>query len=282
VAAPRNRKHIIVPGKPTAEPYKPHGRKIVVAKPPAPASRAAHGKALKQALESAVVEAHRRRADAGIQVHGAAPGLYVQFESQPDLPLKLSSLEDARQGIELVAVSHAQTEEAEPRRIERATVFVPEGKVKHFVTRFESYAKTTEKATLAVDYDSEEQCKPKRAVKRLPFRRVTPKPGERWTTCVPFVELAAAAGAWGPSREGVPELSDTNTEWITWDDAPRFTKDMFVARVHGRSMEPAIADGAACFSRLVDAPSSPERAVLVRHGGTANPETGGAFTVKRS
>jgi hypothetical protein len=146
VAAPRNRKHIIVPGKPTAEPYTPHGRKIDIPRPPAPASRPAHGKALKQALESAIVEAHQRRAETGFQVHGAVPGLYVQFESQPGVPLKLSSLEDARQGIELVAVSHAQTEEAEPRRIERATVFVPEGKVKHFVTRFESYAKTTPKA----------------------------------------------------------------------------------------------------------------------------------------
>jgi SOS-response transcriptional repressor LexA len=56
---------------------------------------------------------------------------------------------------------------------------------------------------------------------------------------------------------------------------------MFVARVRGRSMEPLIADGAACLFRRVDAPSSPERAVLVRHGGTADPETGGAFTVKR-
>ncbi len=137
------------------------------------------------------------------------------------------------------------------------------------------------RSTLAVDYDSEQQSKPKRAAKMLPFRRVTPNAEERWTTCVPFVELAAAAGAWGPSREGVPELSDTDTEWITWDDAPRFTQDMFVARVRGRSMEPVIADGAACLFRRVDVPSSPERAVLVRHGGTADPETGGAFTVKR-
>lgn len=145
MAASRNRKHIIVPGKPTTERYKPHGRRIDIPKPPAPPSRATHGKALKQALESAVIEAHQRRADARIQVHGAVPGLYIQFESQPGIPLQLSSLEDARQGIELVAVSHAQTQEAEPRRIERATVFVPEGKVKHFVTRFENYAKTTPK-----------------------------------------------------------------------------------------------------------------------------------------
>lgn len=145
MATPRNRKHIIVPGEPTAEAYQPHPRKIDVPKPPVPANRATHGERLKQELAAAVVEAHQRRADAGIQVHGAVPGLYVQFESQPDVPLKLSSLEDARQGIELVAVTHAQTDEAPPRRIERATVFVPEGKVKHFITRFETYAKTTPK-----------------------------------------------------------------------------------------------------------------------------------------
>lgn len=143
--APRNRKHIIVPGKPTAEAYKPHDRKIDIPKPPAPTSRPAHAKALTKALESAVVDAHQRRVDSGIQVHGAVPGLYVQFESQPGVPLKLSSLEDARQGIELVAVSYTHTNEVEPRRIERATVFVPDGKVKHFVTRFEVYAKTTPK-----------------------------------------------------------------------------------------------------------------------------------------
>lgn len=45
MAAPRNRKHILVPGPPTAEEYKPHGRKIDVTKPAPPANRARHGKA---------------------------------------------------------------------------------------------------------------------------------------------------------------------------------------------------------------------------------------------
>ncbi|MFB1480542.1 hypothetical protein [Corallococcus sp. RDP092CA] len=145
MAAPRNRKHILVPGPPTAEEYKPHGRKIDVTKPAPPASRAKHGKALERALKAAVVEANKRRDEAGIEVHGAVPGLYVQFESQPDVPLQVSSLEDSRQGIEVVAVSHSKTDEPEPRRIERATVFVPDGKVKHFLKRFESYSKTTPK-----------------------------------------------------------------------------------------------------------------------------------------
>ena len=145
MAAPRNRKHLIVPGHPSTEAYKPYGRKIEITRPKPPASRAKHGRALERALKATVVEAERRRADAGIEVHGAEPGVYIQFESQPGVPLQLTSLEDARQGIELVAVSHAQTEEEKPRRIERATVFVPEGKVRHFFKRFESYAKTTPK-----------------------------------------------------------------------------------------------------------------------------------------
>jgi subtilisin family serine protease len=92
-----------------------------------------------------VTEAHERRLTAKIEVHGAMPGLYVQFESQPGVALKLSSLENDQQGIELVAVNDMQTEEPEPRRIERATVFVPDGKVKYFISRFKMYAKTTPK-----------------------------------------------------------------------------------------------------------------------------------------
>lgn len=139
MAAPRNRRHIFISG-PAAETYEPFGRKIGIKKPPAPESRTAHGRALKHALEEAVVEAKRRREQAGIEVQGAEPGLYVQFESQPGVRLELDSLEDARQGIELVAVSRDQ-----PRRIECATVVIPEGKVGHFLKRFEAYAKTEPK-----------------------------------------------------------------------------------------------------------------------------------------
>jgi hypothetical protein len=100
---------------------------------------------LRNSLEQAVQEAQQRRAEAGIEVPGAAPGLYVLFESQPGVPLNLQSLEDARQGIELVAVTHAQSAGPHPRRIDRATVFVPEDRVKHFIQRFEAYSKTTPK-----------------------------------------------------------------------------------------------------------------------------------------
>lgn len=114
-----------------------------IPKPPAPADRPAHGNALKQALQSAVVDAQQRRTDAGFQVHGAVPGIYVQFESQPGVPLQLTSLEDFRKGIEVVAVTFKRTDGPNARRIECATVFVPDGKVKHFLDRFDSYSKST-------------------------------------------------------------------------------------------------------------------------------------------
>jgi hypothetical protein len=143
--ARRELKHIIVPVAATAETYTPHPRGMNIQKPPPPRSRNAHGMMLKRELTKAVAEADIRRRAAGISISDVTPGLYVQFESRPDIPLTLTALEDKRQGIELVAVTHGRTDEQEPRRIERATVFVPAGKVKHFITRFESYAKTTPK-----------------------------------------------------------------------------------------------------------------------------------------
>ncbi|MGQ0508044.1 MAG: S8 family serine peptidase [Myxococcaceae bacterium] len=188
MAAPRNRPHIIVPNPPTAEPYRVHPRAVPPSKRPAPANRAAHGRALKKAFTAAIAEAQQRRSDAGVEIHGAVPGLYVEFESQPGVPLKLSSLEDARQGIELVAVAYATTDEPEPRRIERATVFVPEGKVKHFVTRFESYAKKT----------------PKTKGERRHEEMLDP---------VATLRLATLRGLWSDSTEVYPR----DTEAIWWE-----------------------------------------------------------------
>jgi hypothetical protein len=65
--------------------------------------------------------------------------LYVQFESPPDTELKVESLEDRRKGIDLVAVQSFQRETDGPT-VQLATVFVPDGQIKHFITRFEQYA----------------------------------------------------------------------------------------------------------------------------------------------
>jgi len=85
-------------------------------------------------LVNAEREAQESRQSVDIQVHGATPGLYIQFQSPPGVELKLESLEDKRQGIEVVAV---RTLDEPP--VQLATVFVPDGALKHFVKRFEKY-----------------------------------------------------------------------------------------------------------------------------------------------
>lgn len=145
MASPRNRRHILVPNSPSIEAYRPYPPKIKTKNPPLPWSRLNHGAELRQSLEQAHVQAKERRLDAGVQVQGAVPGLYIQFESQPDVAMRLEGLEARASGIELAAVTYHQTDEPEPKTIERATVFVPDGKLKHFFSRFEKYMLQTPK-----------------------------------------------------------------------------------------------------------------------------------------
>ncbi len=135
---PRNRRHILVRTPPEREDYTPHPRRIELPAPPAPPNRRRHAAALKMSLRDAQREAQDRRQAAEISVHGAEPGVYVEFASRPGVELKLESLEDTRKGIELVAVT--RQEAADGVVIERATVFVPDGSVKHFISRFDQYA----------------------------------------------------------------------------------------------------------------------------------------------
>lgn len=137
--APRNRKHLLIRTAPKAEEYTPHARRIEIAPVPGPADRAKHSAGLRAALLEAERANSESRKATGISVHGAQPGLYVQFESPAGIELKLESLENKRKGIELCAVSTA-TAGPSGQQVQLATVFVPEGKVKHFIARFEQYA----------------------------------------------------------------------------------------------------------------------------------------------
>lgn len=139
MAAPRDRRHIVVPKEPRAEKYQPHPRKIKK-RSIDPPDRAKHGRELSKALRTAQQQAAARRSDLEIEVEGAQPGLYIQFDSRSGIPLDLGSLENARTGIELVAFSRIGEDGPDGAVVERATVFVPEGKVRHFLDRFARYA----------------------------------------------------------------------------------------------------------------------------------------------
>ena len=106
---------------------------------------------------------------------------------------------------------------------------------------------------------------------------VRPEPGERYGTCVPLVPLKAAAGAFGDPQH----VRDEDFEWVAVQTRRRLRPGMFVARVEGRSMEPAIPDGAWClFSAPVEG-TRQGKTVLVQLRDAIDPETGERYTVKR-
>ena len=92
---------------------------------------------------------------------------------------------------------------------------------------------------------------------------------DRWAS------LKAAAGYFGSGEAVEPEA------WVDADSIGRLDEQMFVARAVGRSMEPKIRDGDYCVFRGKPEGSRQGKIVLVQYRGPADPETGGAYTVKR-
>lgn len=116
---------------------------------------------------------------------------------------------------------------------------------------------------------------PARGAELLPFRRVQPRPGDRYKTCVPLVSLKAAAGGFGNAQAVETE------DWVEVKTSHRLRQGMFVAQVVGHSMEPRIPDGAWCLFAAPVTGSPQGRIVLVQHRDIHDPETGGSYTVKR-
>ena len=113
----------------------------------------------------------------------------------------------------------------------------------------------------------------------LPFRprTVEPAPEDRYITCVPLVPLKAAAGGFSDPQH----IEDDDFEWVAVQSRHRLRKGMFVAQVVGKSMEPAIRDGAWCFFRAPVEGTRQGKIVLVQLRDVTDPETGQRYTVKR-
>jgi SOS-response transcriptional repressor LexA len=95
----------------------------------------------------------------------------------------------------------------------------------------------------------------------------------RYVTMLPVYSLDAAAGYFGESQ---PVAVDG---WVEVEGA--LSQEMFVARVVGHSMEPRIPDGSFCVFRRYRGGSRQGKIVLAKYQGPNDPETGGAYTVKR-
>ena len=115
--------------------------------------------------------------------------------------------------------------------------------------------------------------------KVVPFRprTVEPKPEDCYVTCVPLVPLKAAAGGFSDPQH----IEDDDFEWVAVESRHRLRKGMLVAQVVGKSMEPAIRDGAWCLFRAPVEGARQDKIVLVQLRDATDPETGQRYTVKR-
>ncbi len=106
---------------------------------------------------------------------------------------------------------------------------------------------------------------------------VEPRPSERYVTCVPLIPLKAAAGAFSDPQQ----IDDDEFAWVAVETGRRLRRGMFVAQVVGKSMEPAIPDGAHCLFTAPVGGSRQGKTVLVQMRDAADPESGERYTVKR-
>ena len=95
----------------------------------------------------------------------------------------------------------------------------------------------------------------------------------------PVYDLLAAAGNFGPDR--AVGLGSEELGWMPVPGHVRLTRDHFVARVEGRSMEPTIPDGSYCLFRAERGGTREGKLVLVWHRGCTDPALGGEFSVKK-
>jgi type I restriction enzyme R subunit len=109
------------------------------------------------------------------------------------------------------------------------------------------------------------------------LRSVAGAPEERYRTCVPLVPLKAAAGAFSDPQH----IEDDGFEWVEVGSRHHLRRGMFVAQVVGKSMEPAIPDGAYCLFRAPVEGTRQGKTVLVQFRDATDPESGQRYTVKR-
>ncbi|MEO7142817.1 MAG: S24 family peptidase [Bryobacteraceae bacterium] len=110
-----------------------------------------------------------------------------------------------------------------------------------------------------------------RALERL-YRKHVAATVQQFVTHLPRFSVRVAAGKFLENSEIEPE------EWVETPGDLRLTREMFVAEIVGRSMEPKIPDGSLCVFRSGVTGSREGRLVLVELlGGGANDR----YTVKR-
>ncbi|MBL7050092.1 MAG: DEAD/DEAH box helicase family protein [Nitrospira sp.] len=106
-----------------------------------------------------------------------------------------------------------------------------------------------------------------------------PTDEEKFKSALPYYPLSIAAGDFSHS-----ETWEDPEQWISAGDLfarNTFNESMFIAQIHGHSMEPTIPDGSYCLFTRDVLGSRNNEIVLARKLGIADADTGGNFTLKR-
>lgn len=98
---------------------------------------------------------------------------------------------------------------------------------------------------------------------------------EKYVNYLPVYSLSAVATSFGP------EETIENLGWKRMDSGHKPHKDMFIARVAGKSMEPAIPDGSYCLFRFEKGGSRGGLPALVESRRVSDSETFQRYTIKR-
>jgi len=96
----------------------------------------------------------------------------------------------------------------------------------------------------------------------------------QYTEYLPVYSLKAACGLFGKG-------TDASEEGWTKIDGLRLNKNMFIAKVNGKSMEPRIPEGSYCIFQANVVGSRANKIVLVQHNSISDIDTGGQYTIKK-
>jgi len=132
--------------------------------------------------------------------------------------------------------------------------------------RLSNVLRITERQPVAVDSFT-------RVLDRLYAQHVEPLEIAPYVTHAPLYSLRAAAGKLGAEMEAEVE------DWVRLPEGMRAGRDLFVAHVDGRSMEPRIPDGSLNLFRFHPVGSRQGKILLIQRFGVLD-ETA-RYTVKR-
>lgn len=111
-------------------------------------------------------------------------------------------------------------------------------------------------------------------VSALPFE-LTEEPAQGQGRAIPVYDLKAAAGAFSDFQTPI-ELG-----WALLPDYYSMQEGLFIAQVHGESMNRRIPNGAWCLFKAKPAGTRQEKIVLAQHRDIEDQEHGGRYTIKR-